>query len=435
MTFLVSNLAGLTSLASQAIGAGNLARAGDLLQRQILLHLVVVCLPVGILWFNALPLLTALGQPAEISALAAQFLKWRIPGLPFYTLQRDVEWFLQCAKAPVLPRTALYSTTAALNIFLYWFLISDAGLNLGFIGAPIAVSVSNCVSGVSMLWLGKKLVPREAWPRWSFQEAMSGWGELLVLSLPGTLMLCAEWWGNEASVFFAGYLCTVDGVESNFSDEHVLGLHGKSLAKTTANMNATSADVISCLPLDVFPLLLQTMVVCFMTHFGFSLAGGTHVGNLLGANLPTRARIASLTLIAFVASIATVEALILVAFRPWWGHAFTSDERMIASFAESLPLVALQAVAGALGPGALSSLLRGAGVLQAPSVINVVAFWLVGIPLGLYLTFSEGWGQVGLWVGLDASGWCMVLGMGWYLLWTVDFEVVAAKAAQRAQQA
>ena len=70
--------------------------------------------------------------------------------------------------------------------------------------------------------------------------------------------------------------------------------------------------------------------------------GGAHVGNLLGADKPRRARVASLVLLALVASIASVEALGLIAFRRWWGRLFTDDDTIVQLVAESLPMVALQ---------------------------------------------------------------------------------------------
>ena len=39
----------------------------------------------------------------------------------------------------------------------------------------------------------------------------------------------------------------------------------------------------SCIELDVFPIVSNTMVVSFFIHFGFSIAAGTLVGNALGA--------------------------------------------------------------------------------------------------------------------------------------------------------
>jgi Na+-driven multidrug efflux pump len=43
---------GLTPLASQAHGARNPRRVGDLLQRQLTMHLIMICIPVALMWYD-----------------------------------------------------------------------------------------------------------------------------------------------------------------------------------------------------------------------------------------------------------------------------------------------------------------------------------------------------------------------------------------------
>ena len=101
-------------------------------------------------------------------------------------------------------------------------------------------------------------------------------------------------------------------------------------------------------------------------------------------------------------------------------------------------LALLQVIAGALGPGALSCILRAAGVMRAPAAINTLSFWAVGIPVGVALAFSPpvgvaGWGVAGLAVGVNVSNWVMAAATGWLLLRTVDYGAVARDVAQRAR--
>ncbi len=98
---------GLTPLAAQAHGAGNFKRVGDLLQRQLLLHIGVICVPVALIWWNTEAILVGFGQPAGVSRLAGQFVRWRIVALPAYAIFRDVEIILQCTQAPILPRVGV----------------------------------------------------------------------------------------------------------------------------------------------------------------------------------------------------------------------------------------------------------------------------------------------------------------------------------------
>jgi MATE family multidrug resistance protein len=66
-----------------------------------------------------------------------------------------------------------------------------------------------------------------------------------------------------------------------------------------------------------------------------------------------------------------------------------------------------------VGAGALNCLLRSVGVVKWPAITNVAAFYIVGIPLGAWLTFGDPhWGIFGLWTGLAAGMFLMVLALG-----------------------
>ncbi len=47
-----------------------------------------------------------------------------------------------------------------------------------------------------------------------------------------------------------------------------------------------------------------------------------------------------------------------------------------------------------------AGVLRGIGDTHAPAIINVVGFWLIGLPVSWVLTFRYGGGAVGLWWGI-----------------------------------
>ena len=44
--------------------------------------------------------------------------------------------------------------------------------------------------------------------------------------------------------------------------------------------------------------------------------------------------------------------------------------------------------------------LRGVGDTRAPMLVNILGFWLCGMPISLWLGFRMGTGPVGLWWGL-----------------------------------
>ena len=50
-----------------------------------------------------------------------------------------------------------------------------------------------------------------------------------------------------------------------------------------------------------------------------------------------------------------------------------------------------------------AGVLRGVGDTRAPMLINVLAFWLVGMPVSLWLGFRMELGVAGLWWGFVAG--------------------------------
>jgi MATE family multidrug resistance protein len=59
--------------------------------------------------------------------------------------------------------------------------------------------------------------------------------------------------------------------------------------------------------------------------------------------------------------------------------------------------------------------LRGAGDTKTPMVANLIAYWLIGIPLGYVLCFRLGWGALGIWIGLCIG--LMLIGSALLFVW------------------
>ncbi len=66
-----------------------------------------------------------------------------------------------------------------------------------------------------------------------------------------------------------------------------------------------------------------------------------------------------------------------------------------------------------------AGVLRGAGDTRVPLVVNILGFWLVGLPTSLVLGFRLGFGPQGLWWGLVAG----LIAVATFLLARVAFKL------------
>mmetsp|Transcript_107724 Transcript_107724/g.310149 ORF Transcript_107724/g.310149 Transcript_107724/m.310149 type:complete len:573 (+) Transcript_107724:112-1830(+) len=399
VAFIIGFGAGAAPLVSQAVGAGNWPRCGDVLQRQLAIH-GIAFLITAMIWWNTESILVAMKQPATIARLSARFVWWRLPGIPGQALNQDLKVYLQAMNVTMTPMLiSLVASGATIAGF------APLIARFGFVGASLSISMGANLQGLLMYVATRCVLPQaEAWPVWSFRTAFQGWGEILRLSLPGGALMLAEWWGWEINLFFAGLLCE-DGAEN-------------------------------CVELDVFPLLSTTMVLGFMCHFGFAIAAGNLIGNSLGAGDHESARRMSFVELALAVVLAGAVSGTLMAVRGQWGWMFTSSAAVVDLTSRTLPLIAAYIFLDALGPAALVYTLRGMGVVKLPALFTILAFYVCGIPIGLWLAFAGGekrWGIFGLWSGLVIGMFTMVACLLTYLLMFVDWPEVAREAQERSK--
>jgi MATE family multidrug resistance protein len=94
-------------------------------------------------------------------------------------------------------------------------------------------------------------------------------------------------------------------------------------------------------------------------------------------------------------------AVFLLAPGPF-AHAYTSLPAVVAVATSLIPIAGLFQVFDGIQVVS-AGVLRGAGDTHAAMIANVLGFWLVGIPVSLWLGFSAGLGVVGLWLGFVAG--------------------------------
>jgi MATE family multidrug resistance protein len=149
-------------------------------------------------------------------------------------------------------------------------------------------------------------------------------------------------------------------------------------------------------------IAINFAALLFMIPVGLSSAISIRVGNAVGRLDLDGARYAGWIGLLIIFVIQTVSAGILLLFPELIVRLYT-DDMVVAPLAVSLLFYAavfqypdgLQVVvAGAL---------RGYKDTLIPVLIMVVAFWMIGMTLGYQLTFTQGMGPAGMWVGMIAG--------------------------------
>ena len=172
-------------------------------------------------------------------------------------------------------------------------------------------------------------------------------------------------------------------------------------------------------PLAGHEIALNCVSTTFMVPFAISAAATVRVGQAVGRGSPGEAAAAGWTAIGLGSGFMLAMSVVLVAMPRAIARGFTVDPVVIAA---AVPLLLVGAAfqffdgVQVTATGAL----RGAGNTHAGLYVQLVGYWVVGLPVGWWLGFHRKMGAVGLWVGLCAG--LMIAGVALVTVWGRDGE-------------
>lgn len=310
-----------------------------------------------------------------------------MPGAPAYIAFEATKRYLQ---AQGIMHASTYSmlVTAPLNFVLNYTFVYTFGM--GFIGAPLATSFSYWLMFLLLLAYIKYVKGSEGWGGWS-RECLKGWWPFLKLAFSGIIIICAEWTAFEVSSLAASYLGTTD--------------------------------------LAAQSILLTLSSATYTVPMGISVAATNRVGNALGGNHGYKARTASITAILFAVLFGCLNSSFFLLTRTRLGHLFSSDQQVIDMVARVLPICAIFQVADGIASVG-GGVIRGLGRQSVAAWINLVAYYLIALPFGFFLTFKMNWALSGLWTGLTVALFLVAFGEVLFLL-TIDWFTEVKRAQDR----
>uniref|UniRef100_A0A452R654 Multidrug and toxin extrusion protein n=1 Tax=Ursus americanus TaxID=9643 RepID=A0A452R654_URSAM len=265
-------------------------------------------------------------------------------------------------------------------------------LRLGVRGSAYATTISYFVQTIFLfLYIVLKKLHLETWAGWSSQ-CLQDWGPFFSLAVPSMLMVCIEWWAYEIGSFVMGLISVLD-------------LSGQAI-------------------------LYELATVVYMIPLGLSNAVCVRVGTALGAADTAQAKRSAISGMLCTVGTSLVVGTLLSLLRNKLGHIFTNDEEVIALVNKVLPIYIVfqlfEAVCCVYG-----GVLRGTGKQAFGAIVNAVMYYVVGLPLGIILTFVVRMRIMGLWLGMLACG---LLAAAAFAVYTarMDWKLAAEEAQKHA---
>ncbi|KAF9508146.1 hypothetical protein BS47DRAFT_1377777 [Hydnum rufescens UP504] len=406
LSIILGFVSALDSLLPQA-WTTNPSLVGLWSQRMTLL-MIITLIPIFLTWFNAEYILIFLHQDPEIAHLAGIYLRWLSIGLPAYAFNAVARRYLQSQGLLHVP-TAIVLIVAPLMCSSTGSLVCSFFITLRFIlkfsismgtgwGAtwlhrsPLATGLSFNLIALCTLIYAVAFAPRVAWHpigRASFKNL----GILVQLGLASVGQLASEWWSWE-----------LVGLAASF-------LGPASLATQS--------------------VLLVTCSTSYQAPYALSVAASVRIGNLLGAGHASRAKAATSVALLFSLGLGLFFSIILLTFRAKWGYIFNDDPEVISLVAHILPLCSVFQIFDGLC-SVTAGVMRSRGRQSIGALLNFSAYYIIGIPLGLVLTFRFGMELYGLWIGLAAALLYGAIFSVWLVLrtdWDREVQRVAARLA------
>ncbi|KAJ2786101.1 ethionine resistance protein [Coemansia javaensis] len=325
----------------------------------VTLHLLLV-LPVLL---GLEPVLVAVGQDPAVSRLCASFVRAQLVGAVPWMYFECVKRFLQ-AQGHMRASTGVLLAVLPLHLANNYLLVWSPTVGIGFLGAAVANVVTFWAMFVGSIAYAWHSEARGAWGGWSRRVAAS-MPEYYRLAIPTMVMTCSDWAAWELLAIAASYLGSV--------------------------------------PLAAQSIVINTCSLTYQVPAGLSVAVTNRAGNLLGQGRARRARVASGTGLLLGAAAGSLNSAFCLAAAAWWGRVYSSDPGVVATVARIMPICALFQLSDAVN-GVSAGVLRSIGRQAAGAWVNFPSYYLLGFPLGLYLTYGPpAMGVAGLWVGIAAG--------------------------------
>ncbi|KAL9245570.1 hypothetical protein vseg_019206 [Gypsophila vaccaria] len=365
--FLIGMATALETLCGQAYGARQHHLLGIYMQRSclVLFGCALLLLPIFIC---ASPLLKMLGQSVDVAERTGFLAKWLIPMHLSFVFQFSMQRFLQSQlKTAVIAWSATISF--AVHAILNWLFVYKLGV--GIVGAALILDFSwwLCVAilygyivygGCPVTWTG-----------FSWQAFDELWAFFKLAIASGVMVLLEN--------LYYRMLVVASGDAGN------------------------SQVAVDALSICVTLFGWESMV-----PLGVLAATGARVAIELGAGNANGAKLAAKMCLLTSLMIGMVFFLLVMVIPDRLAMIFTPNSLVISSVSELAILLGLTILVNSIPPVFLG-IAVGSGWQALAAFVNIGSYYLVGLPLGIFIGRVLNFGYKGMWLGMLGGSLTQIL--------------------------
>jgi multidrug resistance protein, MATE family len=364
--FGIGLLLGLDTLVAQAFGRGDFDDCHRALAQGV--YLAIAYTPIAMLMVGFAPhLFPLLGITETVRAPAREYIYLlnlsALPLLIYVAFRR----YLQ-GVGKVRPVTFALISANLVNWFGNWALIyGKLGLPaMGVRGSALSTCVARVYMAAVLVWWAWKHERDRGHPLFAHWPGIrpAQFRRLLVLGWPAASQLLFEVGAFSLATLMAGRL--------------------------SPGILAAHQIVLNCASLT------------YMVPLGVSAAAAISVGHAVGAGNRALARRNGSMAIAIGAVFMALAAAAFLTIPQTLIHVYTHDRQTVAVGTRLLAVAAVFQIFDAI-QGVGTGALRGLGKTRGPMVINLIAYGVIGLPIGYTLCFKTPLGIYGLWSGLTLA--------------------------------
>lgn len=357
-------LLSITPIVAQSIGGKKTKEATFSVQQGIIVAIILALIVFALILALLNPILSLMPLEPHVHDVAHDYLIAMSCGLVPLFIYTALRSFIDALGQT---RTSMFITLIAtpINIFFcYVFIFGNLGSPaLGGVGAGIASAITYWIICGIAIWITVKSQPFSDFtifkkfpkPNWT------KWKEILKIGFPIGLALFAE----------TGIFAVVTIIMSKYTTE-VIGAH--QIAMNFANL-------------------------AYMIPLSISMGATILIGFEIGAKRYEDAKDYTKKAIILAVSICTLTLGALILFRREIALVYSDDLEVVALATGFLIYAAFFQLSDAV-QAPIQGALRGYKDVTTTSIMAVISYWVIALPLGYILADVLDFGPTGYWIGL-----------------------------------